>query len=705
MQAKQTDFERMSPQQIIDLFRCHNSTVNMDLVRKNVRGMMFASERTRHLFTKNLSTLYAKEFQKEAQIDTPFLPLPEEKRSNDIFVGNFVQGDKDCGNCFLKVEELTHSFCAAGSGFGKSNLLWLISGQVVEKNSVCIVFDAKREGRHILGSIPFVVLNANDFRINIFETPVENITQRSWISKVCDLFTIFGLYYSSRNYIKEFVISLLEETGQTPTIFDLYSAMKSKVERGQTRASYHDASLNKIENLVEELGSFFNCKKSFPIKKLLDLPLVIEIDNLSQQSQRFFIAFFLLTLVELRKAEDIRGNPALDQDSIFIFIHEAATLWNAQLDFSDRTQEMSYDLLQEIPLIARDFKICLFFSSQLQLSKNVMANARTKFLSNLPDAVDSWSLGNSIGVKPEIFQKLGVGEFVVKTGKTEPFLIKTTKIERQIIDDVTLTNLKKDFVEHIMLNCTPLTNQEAVEKTETTKLDSNSKNLLINVVNCPSLTVTQRYDQLSLTGRYAQELKQSLIERKLVEEVFLAIGSSKQSTFLVPTQKAIEYLDSIVEPARFYKHIGSTSSMHKLIQAMLIEHFTEKNCTVKNDYQVGEKFVDVYVESGKTKIVFEVAVNPAIDEERVSSALTFVDQFIVLAADLMTLKSIENRLKPLSSDKIKIFLASFFIGCLKKGTLDIIPQNNTEQQNSSPKKILTSQNVEQQKNRNSQQIG
>lgn len=670
----------------------------MDLVRKNIRGLMFASEKTRHLFVNNLNTLYAKEFQKEAQTDTPFLPLPQERGSNDIFVGKFVQGSREYENCFLKVEELTHSFCASGSGFGKSNLLWLISRQVVEKNSKCIVFDAKREGRHVLDSVPFVVLDANDLRINIFETPVENVTQRSWISKVCDLFTIFGLYYSSRNYIKEFVISLLEETGQVPTIFDLYYEMKSKVERGQTRANYHDASLNKIENLVEELGLFFSCKRSFPIKKLLDIPLVIEIDNLSQQSQRFFIAFFLLTLIELRKAEGIRGNPALDRDSIFIFIHEAATLWNAQLDFSDRTQEMSYDLIQEIPLIARDFKICLFFASQRPLSKNVIANARTKFLSNLPDAEDAFYLGNSIGVTPELFQKLDVGQFVVKTGKTEPFLVKTTKIERQIIDDETVKQLKRPFAEHITMNCTPLTENKVVEKTDTTRLDTNSKDLLINVANFPSLTVTHRYDQLSLKGRYAQDLKQSLIERRLVEEVFMAFGSSKQSTFLVPTQKAIEYLDSLGESARFYKHIGSTSAMHRLIQAMLIEYFTEKNCTVHNDHQIGEKFVDVYVEAGK-KTAFEVAVNPAIDEERVYSALDLVDLFIVLASDLMTLKSIENRLKSLQSDKIKIFLASFFLAGLKKGTLDIISLNILEQQNNQNNRILNSISVEQEKNR------
>lgn len=704
MYEKNIYFERMNPQQIREAFKPFNGTVDANLVNKLSRGIVFASDHSKPMFSKNLNALYAKATLQTALTETPFLPLPENIKG-DIVLGTLVQGNKDFGVCRLPISELVHCFITGFSGTGKSTLVWSILKQLLEKKSRLLVFDRKRDIRNITTSVPMVILNANDLRINIFDPPTSNINPRAWISKVCDLFTIFGLYYSSRNYIKEFVITLLEETKQTPTIFDVYYSIKSKTERGQTRANYHDASLNKIQNIVEELGPFFSCKKSFPLEQLLDIPIAIEVDQLSMQSERFLVAFFLLAIIEMRKAKSIRGNPAIDEDSIFVFIDEAANLWNPQLDSSERVQEMSFDILQEIPLIARDFKVCLFFSSQRPLSKNIMANVRTKLLSNMPDAEDAWYMANSIGTKPDIFQKLGVGEFLVKTGKTDPFLIRTEKIERQILDDKSFDEMKKPFAEHIMLNCTPLTEQMTIEKSEdVTRLDSDSKKFLINVVNYPSLTVTQRYDELFLKGRYAQDLKQSLIERRMIEEIFLAIGSSKQSTFLVPTQKTIDYLDSIGISARFYKHIGKTSPMHQLIQAMIIEYFTDKNCIVQNDCQIGQKFVDVYIESNK-KVAFEVAVNPAIEAERVSSALDFVDHFVILAADLMILKSIENSLKSLKSEKIKIFLASFFLAGLKKGTLDIISLNILEQQNSQNKQNSTSHENEQQENRSNQQVG
>ena len=375
MYGRNIDFERMNSQQIREVFRPFNGIVNTDLVSKLSRGIAFASEKSKPMFSKNLNALYAKATLQTSFTETPFLPLPE-NREGDIFLGTLIQGNKEFGSCRLPISDLVHSIAIGGTGTGKSTLVWNILKQLLEKKSRVLVFDRKRDIRNITGSVPMVILNANDLRINIFDPPTSNINPRAWISKVCDLFTIFGLYYSSRNYIKEFVITLLEDTKQTPTIFDVYYSIKSKAERGQTRANYHDASLNKIQNIVEELGPCFSCKKSFSFEQLLDVPIAIEVDQLSMQSERFLVAFFLLAIIEMRKAKSIRGNPELDKDSIFIFVDEAANLWNPQLDNSERVQEMSFDILQEIPLIARDFKICLFFSSQRPLSKNIMANVR-----------------------------------------------------------------------------------------------------------------------------------------------------------------------------------------------------------------------------------------------------------------------------------------------------------------------------------------
>lgn len=692
------------PQHIVNLFKPHNGTVDMNLVRKLVRGLAFSSDSNKRIFAKNLNTLYAKANHQSSLTDTPFLPLPE-RRDGDICTGTLLQGGRQFGPICLPLSNLTHTYTGGGTGTGKSTLEANIIKQLVERNCSLIKFDRKRDARYIVNSVPLGIIAANDLRISIFESPLPEINQRVWISKVCDLFTIFGLYYSSRNYIKEFAISVLQDTKQIPTIFDIYNAMKSKVERGQTRANYHDASMNKIENLVEELGGCFSCQRSFPLKELLKVPLAIEVDELSMQSERFLTAFLLLALLEMRKAQSIRGNPALDGESLFLFIDEASSLWNPQLDRSEKTQEMSFDILQEIPLIARDFKMCLFFSSQRPLSKNVMANTRTKIISNLPDAEDAWYLGNSIGVRPELFQKLQTGEFLVKTGNSDPFLIRTENIEREPISNERFEELRKPFAEHIMLNCVPLTEQVTVVKSESAqRLDNDSKKFLINVVRYPSLTVTQRYDILSLKGKYAQDIKQSLIERKMIEEVFWSIGSPKKSTFLVPTQKAVDYLGSIGEAAKFYKHIGKTSSMHQLIQAMLIEYFSNKDCTVRNDFQIGDKFVDVYVES-KKKTAFEVAISPAIDVSRVITALEQVDEFVILAADLIILKSLENSLKSIKSDKIKFFLASFFLADLRKGALDIIFLNIIEQQNTENKQNSSSSDVEQPENRSDNQVG
>ncbi|MEM3040991.1 MAG: DUF87 domain-containing protein, partial [Nitrososphaerota archaeon] len=314
MQRQNIDFERMSLQQIREVFKPLNGIIDANLVDKLARGLVLASAKGRQIFSKSLNSLYAKAILQLDSGVVPLLPLPK-NTNGDIVLGRLVQGSREFGQYSIPVSNMVHCFLGGASGSGKSTVIWSILRQLVEKKCNVLVFDRKRDIRNILNYVPMVVLNANDLRINIFDPPSPNINPRAWISKVCDLFTIFGLYYSSRNYIKEFVINV-RETKQTPTIFDVYYAIKAKSERGQTRENYNQASLNKIENIVEELDQCFSCKGSFPLSELLSIPLAIEVDQLSAQSERFLVAYLLLALIETRKAESIRGNPGIDEKSL-----------------------------------------------------------------------------------------------------------------------------------------------------------------------------------------------------------------------------------------------------------------------------------------------------------------------------------------------------------------------------------------------------
>ncbi|MCI0563278.1 MAG: hypothetical protein MN733_32780, partial [Nitrososphaera sp.] len=239
------------------------------------------------------------------------------------------------------------------------------------------------------------------------------------------------------------------------------------------------------------------------------------------------------------------------------------------------------------------------------------------------------------------------------------------------------------------------------DREKTVRLNEEAKKLLINVVNYPSLTITQRYGEVSLKGRYAQQIKNFLIDQKLIEEVFLAVGSSKQSTFLVPTKRALDYLkNQNIAFADYYVHIGKTSAMHQLLQAMSIELLRNDGCVTRNDYQVGEKFADIYAENREkdVKFIVEIAVNPAIDVGRLKSSLDYVDYFVIIAADLVVLNSMENSLRGINSTKIRLYVASNFLSALRKRVLDYNTLNIVEQLNSQNSRITSFSSVEQDKN-------
>lgn len=696
------DFRRMSPEQIVDLFIPHNLQVDIEKVARLAKRLFTAPHEERERIVKVLENYRQRVFNHVLSTDKPFLEAPEQRQDGQIILGKVFQGDLEAYEYSLPVTELTHTYTGGVSGGGKSTFNWQVMKQLVEKKCNVLVFDRKRDMRYLLNQMPLVVLNAKtQLRINIFEAP-PGVDQHSWLGKVADLFYTFKILIASRNYIKDFMISLYKELGRVPTIFDVYYAIKGRRENTDTEKEYSAVVKNKLSNIVDELGPMLSCERSFPLDRLLKLPLVIEVDRLSIQSERFLVAWFLTAILEMHMAADTRGDPAMDSESLFVFFDEAGRMFNAALDSSHMVQEVSNDIIQDMAMVCRDYKVCLFFSSQRGLSANVLGNCRTKVLTSFPDAEDAFMMSKSVGVDQKVFRRLTRGEFVVKTGGISPFLIRTAPIERELISQEQLDELMKPFADAIIEGCVPLDSGEASERSYI-RLDKDSKAFLLNVVQFPSLTATQRYQALELKGEAAQRIKNFLIEKKVLIQVELPTGDTgKKSTFFVPTKEGMEYARQISDSLpNWYRHIGSVTPAHQLIQAMIIEQLSGMGFKVQNDIPVADKHADIYCEKDGIKAIVEVAVHTAIDVERVRSALTLVDRFVVVAADGMILGLMAGALDQLGSDKISFHLASHALGELRKKRAGFILYNNKHTQNNQKKQDSDSSGREQPENSSS----
>lgn len=623
----------------------------------------------------------------------PVLPAPDPEDFNgDIYFGDVLVGDTKAGDCKLNVPEMIHLYLGGASKMGKSNLLQLLLSQLVGKMGIWI-FDIQREMRHM--NLPIIILDINQLRVNIFEPPSPKIDQLRWISKVCELFTLFGLYYPSVYYIKEAAISIYKEKGHL-TIFDLAEFLVSMKERGQTRLGYNEASLNKLLNLTEELNGFLNCKKPFPLSQLASLPVCFEIDSLSRPVRRFVAGFFLLSEMERRKAENIRGNVSLnDPNSLAVVMDDGFEWFPPQLEYGEQAENIGPDFIQTLPLICRQHSIMLCLVSQLAVSRSYLANASTQVIGFTPDASQASYLADSLALEdPTVLNKLDIGHFIIRSGKKGPCLIRVPKMERRIVSDEEIAERMSSFVNFIQEQSVPLTRMEyEAEKTKRHLLTEDMKQMLINVALYPGLSISQRYKRLRLSGSYAQEVRNALEKAGYVVRVEEALESPRAAIWLVPTQKAIDYLRRLNEEyVRLWSHIGKTSPLHQLLQAMLME-LLARSFHVKSDYPVGnnenQKFVDVYAvhkQNTDLRLAYEICLNPQIDLDRVKSVLEDgVTYYVFLCHDLILMQSIEQLLKPLDSNKIRVHLARYYISDLKSGKLDLLYYNQNNNSNSSEK--------------------
>lgn len=382
---------------------------------------------------------------------------------------------------------------------------------------------------------------------------------------------------------------------------------------------------------------------------------------------------------------------------------ESYLLWEQSSLYSDSRRELGADFISIAPLYIRDFRVAIVAASQRPLNADYMATANLKIVGYCGDYEDARYLANSLGDPElvEVIPKLKVGQFIVKIGDKKPALLQTEDYPLTPVDDSLLKERMKPFIDYIQEFCKEEPDQIEIEIKETVRLSKEAKRLLIDVLTYPEATISSRYIRLGLKGARAQEVVEEILNAKYVELVFESIESTKAAKYLVLTQQAIDWLRSQSLDVSQVQHIGRVSPVHSLYQNILQVYLKRSGWRVMHDYQVGEKFVDVYAERDGRKSVFEICISEAVNVARVASSLDLVDEYVFLCRDIATANAVRSQIG-IQSGKIKYFVANQYITTLKSTVLDYYTYNNENNQNTQNKQNSDSITSEQPGNRSEQ---
>ncbi|MDW8034817.1 MAG: DUF87 domain-containing protein, partial [Nitrososphaerota archaeon] len=152
-------------------------------------------------------------------------------------------------------EILCHTLITARSGAGKTTLIFRIIGQLLSRNIPFIVFDFKKDYRHLIKRYPkLVILSWRDLEINPLEPP-PGVSFQDWKQQFLHIFGhVQGVWHGSTQYLLEAIDKAYEEKKSIPRIEDVYKKIVEANETSRKMQEYASVVETRLYGLLSKLG-------------------------------------------------------------------------------------------------------------------------------------------------------------------------------------------------------------------------------------------------------------------------------------------------------------------------------------------------------------------------------------------------------------------------------------------------------------------
>lgn len=522
----------------------------------------------------------------------------------------------------------THFLCSGATGTGKTTIAnrIIIGLDKMNKKSICI--DVKRDTRHLIRQIPFLVIKLPNpyLKWNILNPP-PGVQRRAWHMSVIRQFV-------ETTFLAEAVESLLQEyldwlskKNENVNFYELYNFIKSRKATSLRERNWLASAQNRLGALISTFSNMLNTRERFPLQELTaQYNICFEIDQAGQFGS-FFASLIPSYMFIYRLVNNLRGNELKNA----IFFDEAIVVVGKTI--VKRHSLMADPALLSLIRLGREFGLgCLFFTNHPSaIDDTVKAQSGIKILMRLGHYPDIFDIGKSMGLTKEqmdciIDAPAGVG--IVKKFGVSPFLCQFENFvfEKNVTDKEIEENnsklIKGTKFEPFFKNSSTTSifirklNPEESPKTVLI-LNSDEKAFLYDIYNKPLLSITERYKSLGLSSGKGTRIVKSLISKDLCKIVEINLGGrGGVSKFIEITKQGY---DTIEIPA--LKYTRGTGFEHWFWQNKIAENLKKIDSTeIIIEKNLNDKFIDVLVEhvkdNKKTRIAIEISITSTPDNEK-----------------------------------------------------------------------------------------
>lgn len=580
------------------------------------------------------------------------LPPPKQQDAAGLFyLGDIHYNVKNLYPLFLLPEDFIKQIGIFSiTGEGKTNTAMLLALQLLKYRIPFLVVDWKRAWRNLLGyrgSYPGLNIkglnsfsiddiqvftigrNINQFEWNPFRCPpkADPVMWISTIAEVLEKSHISGMgvgalvnrIYSRK--LKE--LKITSDSTFFPNFYDGLYELEGLYAR-ERELKWKQTALRIFESFVTGPASkVFNSRNPLRLEKLLDKPLVLEMDLEIPKHLRVFFTEIILRWIHLYRL----GQGESKRLRHVLFLEEVHNLF-PQAKFGNE----SYSSLENVYRECRGFAQGIISITQHPslLPVWMLGNCHTQIYLGLQHEADIRAAKQSLFLKyeeQEYLNMLKVGEAIVKVkNRIEPCLIKIPLIPlgRNIDDEClkvkstpetvktpsateikTHAFLQQASEDKILSDPGFLSgdNKEEPKSKNPSKnpdMNINIERLLVDMHLNPLSGVFERYIRLGINPRYGNEYKNNLISQGMVQPRRIITSFGFKLLFEL-TQKGKHALRDLG-----YKVMDDKETVeHKYLKFRIAGYYKNKGFDVLVEEHVNGK-PDVIVINGKKKIAVEI---------------------------------------------------------------------------------------------------
>jgi len=576
-------------------------------------------------------------------------PPPEDLAKGQYPIGTIHYGSNSYYEFGLKEDEfIQHIGIFGRSGCGKTNLAYLILQKLVKADKPFLVFDWKRNYRDLLTRPEFsdmliftVGRDISPFRFNPL-VPPPGTPAKVWLKKLIEIMChAYFLGEGVSILLLRAIDSLYKDCGLYegeakgyPTVADVRKWLSDYKAKGR-EGGWMESAVRAVETLCfGEVGDVLNEGPFFDVPKILDKRVVLELDALVNADKTFLIEALLLWIHHYRMGQEQR-----ERFKHAIVIEEAHHILLRKKQEATGEETVTDVLLREIRELGESI-ICLDQHPSL-ISKPALGNTYTTFAMNLKHRGDIAMIQDSLLLDSEQASYLGrleVGWAIVRLqGRWFwPFLVKlpVVSLEKGAVTDARLKILqrqnqeafscllskyggfssvilaqegisspKKAQEEGILQSLSEAKREGLEDKKEmcAIKLTTQERDLLMDIWQHPTSSVTERYCRLCFSSFLGNKLQISLLRSLFISSsvVILPRGRIK---ILTLREKGREVLG--INAGASDRH-GSPE--HRYWVSAIAERLKTQGFKVTEEVPIGDgKTIDIVASREGRRIAFEI---------------------------------------------------------------------------------------------------